>query len=500
MIPLQLAAIEYHLRERVRSSFLAWCEHALEPFGQSPARHHRLIIRELEALTRGDTDRLMLFLPPGSAKTTYATKLFPPWFLAQRPGQRVICASASAKRAEQFSYDAQRFVSGNETILGYSLIKESVQHWITTNDGEYVAAGAGAQITGVRADLMIMDDVVAGRDAADSPVERENIWSWWQGDVIGRLKPGAKVILIMTRWHGDDFASRLLKSPSGDRWKVVRLPAIAELHDPLGRAPGEALWPEWEGLPLLERKRQETSSREWASQFQQRPVVDEGAILKADWWRPWTDPLPSKPDFIMISVDTAYTTKEQNDYSACTVWLMLSPELVARPGAAFDPDQFRARILLRGGWQERLEFPELVEKLLATAKAAAVPGVPMRVLVEGKASGLSVIQELRRRAPSLNVWQTNPRGDKVARAHSVTSLLEGGKVWALATKNGDEPRFKPFAQTVIDECAQFPLGEHDDLPDSVTMALRHLRDSGAEYFSEDSSPDSDDQYEALLLY
>jgi predicted phage terminase large subunit-like protein len=297
----------------------------------------------------------------------------------------------------------------------------------------------------------------------------------------------------MTRWHEDDLAGRLLKDmqEGGDKWEIVNLPALAEAMDPLGREPGEPLWPQWEDAGALARKRRAVGEREWSALYQQRPTSDEGSILKRDWWLPWTDPVPRNPDMVLISIDTAFTEKDENDPSGCTVW-----NIVADPA-----NIFRSKILLRYAWRERLTFPDLVSHLIDTATHFRIPGVPLRVLVEAKGPGLSVIQELRRRVPDLGVYQYVPKSDKVARAHSVTAMLEGGHVFGLARMEGEPPKsvFRPTVQMVIDESASFPVGFHDDLTDTVTQALRHIRDLGVELFSEDEPP-ADDYTQTEALY
>jgi hypothetical protein len=166
-------------RRQARSSFLAWCELALEPLGHVPAAHHRLLIKELEAIAAGLNDRLMIFMPPGSAKSTYASVLFPPYFLARMPRLCAIAASHTSDLAEAFSRRVMGVIRENGDTLGYTLASESVAGWQTTDGGEYRCAGVGGPITGRRADLVIVDDPVKSRAMADSPIEREKIWNWF---------------------------------------------------------------------------------------------------------------------------------------------------------------------------------------------------------------------------------------------------------------------------------------------------------------------------------
>ena len=190
--------IQREIRRRAcQTSFLTWCEEALVPYGQVPERHHRLLIRELEDIESGANDRLMVFMPPGSAKSTYASVLFPPWFLARRKNRDMIGASHGSELAEDFSSRVIRMTKEHPAELGIGLLSESQKLWRTTNGGVYRAAGAGGSITGRRADLFVIDDPIKGREDADSEVIREKVWNWYRAEVITRLKPGARIVLIL---------------------------------------------------------------------------------------------------------------------------------------------------------------------------------------------------------------------------------------------------------------------------------------------------------------
>jgi len=261
---------------------MAWTIEALKPYDQRPAKHHAYLLRELEAVARGETDRLMIFMPPGHAKTRYASIVFPAWMLAQRIGIDMIGASYNAEYAEWISEQLIRLIGENTDLLGYSLLNENRKLWATSMRGQYRAAGAQGGITGRRADIVLIDDPIKGREDADSPTIREKVWSWYRAEVIPRLKPGGRVVLIQTRWHHDDLAGRLLDAAEvgGDQWKVINLPAIAEANDQLGREPGEALWPAWEDETALERKRMSVGPREWSALYQQNPTPFEGSMFK----------------------------------------------------------------------------------------------------------------------------------------------------------------------------------------------------------------------------
>ena len=192
---LLLPELEERWAQRCRQSLLPWCIEALDPNNQVPARHHRLLISELERVASGQTDRLMVFMPPGSAKTRYASQLFPPFFMV-RGRMDVIGASHGSALAETFSGDIIRLIQRHVPTLGYFLLNESSEFWRTSNGCTYRAAGAGGSITGRRADLFVIDDPIKGREDADSLTIRDKVWNWYRAEVITRLKPGARIILI----------------------------------------------------------------------------------------------------------------------------------------------------------------------------------------------------------------------------------------------------------------------------------------------------------------
>lgn len=275
---------------KCREDLYSWDVEALKPLGFKPAAHHRLLIKYLEKVANGEITRLMITMPPGSSKSTYASHLFPVWLFENNPNLRIIGASHTISLALAFSAKIQEYITENPDVLTYRLRTEQKQHWTTTNGGSYLAAGVGTAIPGYRADVGIIDDPVRGREAADSATDRETVWRWYLGSFERRLVPGAAVIVILTRWHEDDLAGRLLTTygdaTNGGQWTVLSLPAEAEAGDLLGRAPGEWLWGDDDygygsDLPLIKASLEKAgATREWVSQFQQRPRPVDGSIFK----------------------------------------------------------------------------------------------------------------------------------------------------------------------------------------------------------------------------
>jgi predicted phage terminase large subunit-like protein len=453
----------------------------------TPAPHHDLLLEHLQRVAAGEIKRLMIFWPPGTAKTTYASVVFPTFYMGLKPRSNVIQASYGSDLALKLGRKC-RSITRSATfkrLYGCELVADNraADDWSLTNGSTYMAGGILSGITGNRADLLIIDDPIKGREEADSKTIRDKTWEAYKSDLRTRMKPNGCQVLIQTRWHSDDLAGRILpadyagesgwvESQLGEPWFVLCLPAQADRDDdPLGREVGEWLWPDWFTPEHWETEKRAQGSRNWAALYQQKPTIDGGEILRSEWWQPWTEPLPS-PDYVVISLDTAYTAKDEGDASACCVWWVCTGK------------DNRSIALLRYAWAKRLEFPELVDEVQETVRYFG-GGMICRVLIEAKASGISVAQELRRRLPEQSVWEVQPKGDKIARAYAVQPMFEAERVWHAAQEDGSP---KAWALDVIDECAAFPRGAHDDRVDAVTMGLRHIRNQGVVLLPEDDPP------------
>ena len=451
--------------------------------------HHQRIIEALEDVAAGRCKRLIICMPPRHGKSLITSEHFPAWYLGRNPAHYVISATYGQELASDFGLKVRNQVGDplfQAIWPGVSLTAESAsaKKFRTPQGGIYVAVGRGGALTGRGAHLLLIDDPYKNMAEADSPAVRRSVQGFYGSAAYTRLMPGGAIVVIQTRWRDDDLAGWLLKEQAHEGWRLLEMPAID--------AAGQALWPSSYPIEALRRIRRTLSTREWQALYQQRPYAEEGAIIKRHWWRGWTAPKPVRPDMVLISADTAMTENQDNDATGVTIW-HVCPDESERPCA-----------LLVGALRERLEFNDLIEAIEEAELTFSVRGVPTRVLVENKANGLPLIQELRRRKPHLNIFQAKAVGDKVARAHSVTALFQhdpandiAGRVYALArmeavdAENPTGPQeavFRPWAQMVIDECAAFPLGAHDDLVDSVTHGLRHLRQIGVEFFAEDESP------------
>jgi predicted phage terminase large subunit-like protein len=277
----------------------------------------------------------------------------------------------------------------------------------------------------------------------------ERAFDWYSSGPRQRLQPGGSIVLVMTRWATDDLTGRLIKSqkePKADKWDIIEFPAILESGNPV--------WPEYWNLEELEKVKASISVRNWNAQYMQNPVAEEGAILKREWWKEWpSERLPNLRHVIM-SLDTAFSKKETADYSAITVWGVFQPQ-----------EGYEDNLILLDAQKGRYDFPDLKNLTYELHQYWE----PESIIIEAKASGQPLIQELRRMGiPVLDYVPAKGR-DKFTRANAVAPIFESGMVWYP-----DEN----WAHEVIEECAAFPNGQHDDYVDSTTQAMLRYRQGG----------------------
>lgn len=445
-----------------QSEFLSLAYHHLIPYciaqweGYSPATHHRLIAKKLEAVERGKIKRLMIFVPPRHGKSQLTSEFFPAWYLGRNPGKYIITSTYSQELAEDFGRKVRNQLQDNLFHQIFHDCKlsddsQSSKRFSTNQRGSYYAVGVGSSITGRGAHLLLIDDPIKNREEADSDTIRRKLKDWYTSTAYTRLMPDGAVILIQTRWHDDDLAGWLLSEHSHENWDIVDLPAIDKDNNPL--------WPEHYDLPALENIKRTIGERDWSALYQQKPQTEGGNIIKEQWWRVWPDdkPLPYC-EHIFPSWDTAYSTQDYKDtsYSANTQW-----------GIFWNVKENRHDILLLGGWADRVEYPELRRKAIELTKEKK----PDCHLIEKKASGFSLVQDLRRArvdGKRIRVRTYQPDRDKIARAYAIQEMFYSGQVW--------RPN-KEWAKAIVKQIAKFPSGAppSSDYTDTVTQALLYLR-------------------------
>lgn len=250
-----------------------------------PSAHHRLLIEKLEAIVSGEITRLMVWMPPGSAKSTYASVLFPPYYMGRHPLVPILGVSNTTELAERFSRRARNIVGSQRyrNVFGFGCREDtrSAGSWENERGGEFFAAGIGSAIAGRRAGLGLIDDPVKSREEADSERVREKHWDWYLNDFLTRLLPGAPQIVIQTRWHEDDLSGRILARES-NRWHVLKLPMEAQSNDPLDREYGQRLWPEWFTDEMVQTAKMD--NRAWNALYQQDPAPEDGDYFKREFF------------------------------------------------------------------------------------------------------------------------------------------------------------------------------------------------------------------------
>lgn len=406
-----------------------------------------LLISKLEAVVRGDIKRLMVIMPPGSAKSTYTSLLFVPWYLAQAPNNRIIAASHSIDLAEDFGRKSRNLIKDHAKDLGFSLREDSqaAGRWMTNQASEYLAAGVGKSIAGFRADLGLIDDPVGSREQAYSETVQKSNYNWYKADFRTRLKPGAKVILIQTRWHELDLAGCLLRDEPNE-WTVLHLPLIAKDNDPLGRAPGEMLWNDYLDSQYLLDARKDAIN--FSALYQGDPSAQDGDYFQRSWIEPYTyeaNELPPLKNLRMyVASDHAVSEREQAD-SSCMI--------------PFGVDENDVIWILPDVYWDRCNSLTAVKKILAIAERRK----PITWWMENekitKSIGPFLRLAMRETSNYFVVEPVTPARDKQTRAQSIRGRMNAGMV-----------RFPSFAKWYPDALTQllkFPVGAHDDFVDAL---------------------------------
>jgi predicted phage terminase large subunit-like protein len=408
-------------------------------------------------------------MPPGHAKSTYASVLFPAWYLSRTPAASVIACSHTQQLAERFGRQVRNIVAGPAcgSAFGCALApdSQSAGRWATLAGGDYLAVGTGGSITGHRADLALIDDPIKGREQADSKLLRDKVWEWYRADLRTRLKPGAGIVLIQTRWHEDDLAGRILggaidpssgavRAVDGEAWHVLSLPALAEEDDPLGRAPGEALWPDMFDAGLLKREREIQGPRNWSALYQQRPVPDSGDYFKRDWLR-WFEPDRTDARTLALYGASDYAvTAGGGDYTVHGV-------------IGVDAED---NIYVLDWWRGRTDSLTWVDALCDLIERWGPREWGEEKGQIARSLGPFIDKRQRERGAYCARVGLAPVGDKAARAQAIRGRMAQGKV--LLPKGVD------WAGRLVDELLLFPAGAFDDQVDVLGLFGRMLSRMG----------------------
>jgi len=394
------------------------------------------IVRLVDGGCRGNG--LVVCEPPRHGKSELCSRYTPAWFLGRHPEQRVLLTSYGSQFASEWGRKARDLVADHPDVFRGEVAEQpsAAAAWgVAGHAGGMSCAGAGGPITGKPADLLILDDPVQHAEDAASASARAKSWDWWRSVALTRLEPGGRVLVIGTRWHEDDPPGRNIAE---DRYEVLLLPALAEHGDPLGRAEGEALWPERYPVSALEEKRTILGSYWWNALYQQRPSPAAGAVFRRDWFRYYdTAPEHSRR---YSTADLAVSAQTSRDYTCLAVW------------GASGEDLYLLDLV-----RERLDAPAVL-RLLADVQARwAVPVCGVETW------GRSAEFREQLRATGLPMRELKPDKDKVARAIAATPHFEAGRVFF--------PRQAPWLPLLESELLGFPAGSHDDQVDAVVYGV-----------------------------
>ena len=450
---LQVLHAEKKIQNKAKNDFLSFVKCVWPDFVEGS--HHRHIADKFNKLASGEINRLIINMPPRHTKSEFASYLLPSWMVGRDPKLKIIQATHTAELAIRFGRKAKNLIDSDDyTKIFQTRLQEDSKaagRWETSQGGEYFAAGVGGAITGRGADLLIIDDPHSEQDAM-SRTALESAYEWYTSGPRQRLQPGGKIVLVMTRWSTKDLTGMLIKNQSeakADQWHVVEFPAIMD-H---GSRP-KPVWPEYWKLDELEKVQATLPVAKWNAQWMQNPTAEEGAILKREWWMKYTNEEIPELHHVIQSYDTAFLKKETADYSAITTW-----------GIFYPNEDSGACLILLDAIKGRYEFPELRRLALEQYQYWK----PESVIVEAKASGLPLTYELRKMDIPVINFTPSKGNDKHARVNAVAPLFESGMIYAPEQK---------FAEEVIEECAAFPYGDHDDLVDSTTQAIMRFRQGG----------------------
>jgi len=423
--------------------------------------HHKKLAKIFEDVIAGKKKRVIINIAPRMGKSEFSSYLFPAYFLGKFPHKKIIMGTHTAGLSEDFGRRVRNLIDSGEygEVFPQTIVaadQKAAGKWSTSAGGQYYAAGVGGALAGRGADLFVIDDPHSEQDVkTNSRLAFDTAWSWFQTGPLQRLMPGGAIIVIMTRWSLLDLTGRLIdyqtKNPDALPWEIVELPAILNEDSEQEKS----LWPEQWPLAALKQAKAAMDPQYWNAQYMQNPTSNNAAIVSRKAWRIWTAEEPPKCDYIIQSWDTAFEAKTRSDYSACTTW-----------GVWYNEEEGNMpQVILLDAFKDRMEFPELK----ATALKHYREWEPDAFVIEKKAAGAPLIQELRNMGIFVQEFTPSRGNDKIVRMNAVADLFSSGKVWAPDTR---------WAREVIEEVASFPNGEHDDYVDTTSQALLRFRQGG----------------------
>jgi predicted phage terminase large subunit-like protein len=452
---LDLEELERKKRlKAAKDDFLLFC-HAVYPgFKEGP--HHRHLKPLLHNICLGSLLRMTCSMPPRFGKSETIAYLFVAWYLGHHPMHQIMMVTHTADLSADFGRKVRNLIDSDvyRTIFKDTHIakdKSASANWSTLEGGKYLAIGIGANVAGHGADLLIGDDLVSEQAvlASDPDKAFAQAWEYMQVGPLQRLMPGGRIVMIGTRWGKKDPIGRALawaeNNPDSIPWNEVRFPAIIN---------EKSLWPEQWPIEQLLAKKAGMFPQFWAAQYMQEPTSEEGALVKREWWRMWEPSEPPPCNVILQSWDTAHGKNDASDPSGVHTW-----------GIWWNEKENQDQLILLDAWTGRKEFPDLKRFALDYYNEWK----PDMVIIEKKAAGAPLIQELRAIGIPVNEYSPSRGADKRVRINAVADIFASGMVWAPDRR---------WAHEVIDQIAEFPNSDHDEHVDCCSQALMRFRQGG----------------------
>lgn len=439
-------------RETARNSLIGFSE--FTKFDYVPGKVHHEIADKLMQVEAGKIDRLMILVPPRHGKSQLTTLNFPAYYIGRNAHKQIITASYGGGLATDFGREVRNLIETEDYQALFprlTLRKDSkaANRWHTNNGGVFIATGIGGRMTGKGAHVAVVDDPHKDRKEADGRTKSDDAWEWWKSTLYPRLMPGGAIVLAMQRWNEYDLAGRLLEDEKygGDKWTVVRLPAMADENgepSSFEAEDGVPLWPERYPVKELKRIRRVQGSRFWNSQYQQNPLPEEGEIVKRFWFRYW-ERLPERFEEIAQTWDLTFKNTEEAAFVSGQIW--------GRVGA----DRY-----LLDEVHDRMSF---TETLKAFVRLTEKWPMARRKLVEDKANGPALESVLKSKISG--IIMINPCGDKIARLWAATPAIESGNIYL------PNPARFPWVQDWVEELVGFPNAALKDRVDAFSQILNY---------------------------
>jgi len=460
---------ELEARRYARQSLLSFVQYVRPDY--QVAKHHKFIAERLQQVATKPHQRIILNLPPRSGKSTLASIHLPAWFMGKFPAKDVILAAYNADFATEFGREVRNLVASEPCQrvfpnLSLAQDSQSKDRWHTAVGGSFLAAGIGSGITGKGGHLILIDDPVKSRNEAESKSYRDRIWDWYRADLYSRLMPGASVCVVQTRWSDDDLAGHLLREKTGGiPWEVINFPAIAEESDVLGRERGDALWPEWYPIEVLNEIKATVGDREWSCLYQQKPVQEEGEYFKIQWFREYDQDQFLEDHPAVLSASGRRTFSELHIYGASD--FAVSDEkgdYTVHAVIGMDPEQ---NIYLLDLWRQRAEPDKSIDEFLRLVDRWGPLSWGMESGQIRRAIGPFLRKRMQEKGVFVVIQEYPTVRNKSIRAQAIRGRIGQGRFFL--------PRKAEWKAEFLYECSRFPTIDHDDQVDCLAI-FGHMLD------------------------